>query len=432
MHICKICNYITNLKHNYNIHIKCKKHLELEIKFIENKKKNEKDGEREIEFLNFNRAKYPYNLQHICINCNKTYEYASGLSRHRQTCISKVKVQNDPNIINSTSQIEHQLYHKLEQELDKIRKEKEMIEKEFQYKLEIQQLKLENEMNKKEKEFENQLLKIQINTSNTSNTSNITNNTTIHNNVKISKIQYLNLNFRNVIDMNTFLTNYSNNYGLTSDQTKILLENSENDGVTACIAGIIHYLKKSAVKQYKDIKGEDVTMENIILPFLLSDKCVRDHFEKSSDNKWDKTTMIDNIQKIISITNNQVFKHHNKYMNFNGKQKKRIINGLLKQSGYDMVSKISNHDFYKNKPEKPPIMSSSSSKPEERTIIISYDDNNDNDNDEEDKEEEDEDEDEEEDDEDEDDEEEDEEDDEEEDDEEEDDDEDEEEDDEKL
>jgi hypothetical protein len=169
--------------------------------------------------------------------------------------------------------------------------------------------------------------------------------------------------------MNTFLTNYSESYGLTSDQTKTLLENSENDGVTACISGIIHYLKKSAVKQYKDINGEDIAMENIILPFLLSDRCVRDHFEKSSDNKWDKTTMIDNINKIVSITNNQVYKHHNKYMNFNSKQKKRIINGLLKQSGYNMVSKISNQDFYKNKLEKTPITSESSLNPEENTIV---------------------------------------------------------------
>ena len=266
-----------------------------------------------------------------------------------------------------------------------------MIEKEYQYKLEIQQLKLENEINKKEfekqlndkeKEFENQILKLQINTSNitnntthNTNTTNNTNNTTINNNVKISKIQYLNLNFRNVIDMNTFLTNYNNSYGLTSDQAKTLLENSENDGITACINGIIYYLKKSAVKQYKDIKGEDIAMENIILPFLLSDRCVRDHFEKSSDNKWDKTTMIDNINKIVSITNNQVFKHHNKYMNFNSKQKKRIINGLLKQSGYDMVSKVSNQEFYKNKPEKTIITSSSNE--EENTIIISDDDDED-------------------------------------------------------
>ena len=251
---------------------------------------------------------------------------------------------NHNNIINNTNHIDPTMYYKLE---------KEMIEKEYQYKLEIQQLKLENEINKKEfekqlndkeKEFENQILKLQINTSNitnntthNTNTTNNTNNTTINNNVKISKIQYLNLNFRNVIDMNTFLTNYNNSYGLTSDQAKTLLENSENDGITACINGIIYYLKKSAVKQYKDIKGEDIAMENIILPFLLSDRCVRDHFEKSSDNKWDKTTMIDNINKIVSITNNQVFKHHNKYMNFNSKQKKRIINGLLKQSGYDMV-----------------------------------------------------------------------------------------------
>ena len=205
------------------------------------------------------------------------------------------------------------------------------------------------------------------------NTNNTMNN--YINNVRISKVQYLNVNFGKVIDISTFIDNYKNKYGLTNEQALTLLENYQSDGINSCITTLVHYLKKSAVQQYKELKGKDISIEDIILPFLLSDKSLREHFEKTINGKWDKTTMIDNINKIVSITNNQVFKHHNKYMNFNSKQKKRIINGLLKQSGYDMVSKVSNQEFYKNKPEKTIITSSSNE--EENTIIISDDDDED-------------------------------------------------------
>ncbi len=372
MYFCNICDYTSTVKHNYNNHLKTKKHVTKELNIINNIMKNEK--KKEIAKKNFEinilKLKPPSKNIYTCFNCNKQYIHRSGLSRHYKICIDDNGVpvfnqldpkshlqsnyQNNVDLLSTIpSSIDSRLY-KLESELSKMKLEKDMLEKglfqkDYEHKLEIQKLK--NKLSKKD--FEKKLideknnLLLQIN--NNTHITNNTNNTLINNNVKISKIQYLNLNFGNVIDINTFLKNYNDNYGLTSDQTRVLLENFDNDGINACINGIIHYLKKSAVKQYKELKGQDIDMNNIILPFLLSDKCVRDHFEKSSDNNWDKTTMIDNIQKILSITNNQIYKHHNRYMNFNIKQKKRIINGLLKQSCYNMISNITIPDFYKIK-----------------------------------------------------------------------------------
>jgi hypothetical protein len=160
-------------------------------------------------------------------------------------------------------------------------------------------------------------------------------------------VQFLNVNFGNVIDINTFIDNYKDRYGLTNDQTKTLLESYKNDGVNGCVNSLIYYLKKSAIEQYKEVKGEDIKMEDVILPFLLSDKSLREHFEKSINGNWDKTTMLDNMKKIVSITNDQVFKHHKQHINFNAPQKKRIINGLLKGSSYSLLSQIKNPDFYK-------------------------------------------------------------------------------------
>jgi hypothetical protein len=88
-------------------------------------------------------------------------------------------------------------------------------------------------------------------------------------------------------------------------------------------------------------------MTNIILPFILSDKCLREHFEKTINGNWDKTTVIDNIKRIVGITDDHVFKHQKTYMHLSDPQKKKLINGLLKASGYSKLSLISNSDLYK-------------------------------------------------------------------------------------
>ena len=92
-------------------------------------------------------------------------------------------------------------------------------------------------------------------------------------------------------------------------------------------------------------------MANIILPFILSDKYLREHFEKTINGNWDKTTVIDNIKRIVGITDDHVFKHQKTYMHLSDAQKKKLINGLLKASGYSKLSLISNPDLYKKENE---------------------------------------------------------------------------------
>ena len=133
-----------------------------------------------------------------------------------------------------------------------------------------------------------------------------------------------------------WIENYKNKFGLTNEQALTLLENYQNDGINGCISTLVYYLKQSAIKQYKELKGKEIGIDDIILPFVLSDKSLREHFEKSTDNTWDKTTAIDNIKKIVTITNDQVFKHHNKYLSLNGPQRKRLINDIKK--GHDNVT----------------------------------------------------------------------------------------------
>ncbi len=280
----------------------------------------------------------------FCDICNKEYKHHSSFYRHRKKCTSLKQKIYEPkkvkyNSINDLTIKENE-------------KTIEQLKKEYQYQLEIEKLK--NEINKKElekkmeiTEMENKHLQLFKNGNQIINNNMVNNNTIINNNLKISKIQYLNLNFGNVIDINTFIENYKNKYGLTNSQALTLLENYQNDGINGCISTLVYYLKQSAIKQYKELKGKEIPIEDVILPFVLSDKSLREHFEKSINGKWDKTTMVENIKKIVMITNNQVYNHHNKFLNFNAAQRKRIINGVLKASGYSVLSQISNPDFYK-------------------------------------------------------------------------------------
>jgi hypothetical protein len=70
----------------------------------------------------------------------------------------------------------------------------------------------------------------------------------------------------------------------------------------------------------------DTQIYNVILPFILSHKCLNDYFEKSHTD----LNIIDNIRTIITTTNDQMFNYHNKSIFFNDIQKKRIINKILK------------------------------------------------------------------------------------------------------
>ncbi len=355
MHVCKLCNFHTSTNNNLKIHYNTKKHINLATKYANkyiDEIKNELYEKDDVSILNSKdiiQTSEQYDKMEkiekndkldkqdngenyfICNQCNKEFEYKRNLMRHVKSCNNKL--------------------HEIEME---------MIKQDFQHQLEIQELK--NKLTKKDlekklkiKEIEKKSLEFYLtkNVNSNINHNNII-NTTINNvnnvnNIKISKIQFLNVNFGNVIDINTFIDNYKDRYALTNEQTKTLLESYKNDGVNGCVNSLIYYLKKSAVEQYKEVKGEDIKMEDVILPFLLSDKSLREHFEKSINGNWDKTTMLDNIKKIVSITNDQVFKHHKQHINFNAPQKKRIINGLLKGSSYSLLSQITIPDFYKIK-----------------------------------------------------------------------------------
>jgi hypothetical protein len=71
MYICRNCNYSTNIKHNFNIHIRGKKHIELEEKILNEKKKNYENNNIVKAILFYEKiGKYNYNnTKQNKINC---------------------------------------------------------------------------------------------------------------------------------------------------------------------------------------------------------------------------------------------------------------------------------------------------------------------------------------------------------------------------
>ena len=294
MHFCKVCNYYANTNHNLNNHLKTKKHIKMLEHFINNTHTS--------EFLK-------------CSNCNKEYKHHSSFYRHKKGCIKNIE-----NL------------------------QLEIVKKDYTHKIELYEKKLEIEkLNHKleVKELENKFLQTQI------YTKIQTVNNTVNNTVNITQIETLNVNFNDVLDMNTFIDNLKKDYGLTAQQTETILNNLKMGGINACISSLFYFLKVSAALQYKDIQHKMIELTDIILPFLLSDKYLREHFEKNVNGGWDKKTSVENIKKILNIIDQQIFQHHKEYMILNNAQNKKLINGILKSSEFSNILNISQPELYK-------------------------------------------------------------------------------------
>jgi len=292
MHSCKICNYITSSYHNLKKHYSTQKHINL------TKQSTEQTNDVEPQCVN----------QYVCCYCKGIYSYKSNLNRHIMNC----KLREQDNIATN-----------------------------YKQQLEIEKLKVKN--------LELQILYNNRNIIQNNTVNNTTNNINQNNNINLSKIQNLNLNFGDVIDINTFIENYKNQYGLTNEQTETLLDNYKNGGINSCISSLVYYLKESAIQQYKQIKGKEIARTDIILPFILTDQSMRSHFEKNNNGQWDKTIVIDNIRKIVGITDDHIYKHHNTHLQLNDQHKRQLINGVLKASDYSKLNILSKPDLYKIK-----------------------------------------------------------------------------------
>jgi hypothetical protein len=224
-------------------------------------------------------------------------------------------------------------------EIEKLKLKNEQLKNEYEKKLEIERLKSEYELKLKNQECET----LKITNTNSHNNNKITNNNIT--NINISTLDFLNTNFCNVLNIDDFIENYKNKYCLTKEETQILLDNASMGGLDNCITTLAYYLQRIAHKMYTDQKQSNLTVKEAIMPILLVDGSARSHYEKN-ETKWIRTPSMDKLKAIYNITNDQIFKHHNKHLLYNGYQRKKIQNGILKMCDYARLNDLKN-DFYK-------------------------------------------------------------------------------------
>lgn len=146
-----------------------------------------------------------------------------------------------------------------------------------------------------------------------------------------SKRTELNNYFSDMIDMDTFIENFKDKYALTFEESRTLLEYYKECGVKSYGMGLFSFLKKKCCKQIEDLTGN--TPETVIMPFVLSDGSLRTHLEKTVEG-WINTNSIDKIKRIVIISNDQIYKHHNEYIPLTSHERHYVANSLLKKSDY--------------------------------------------------------------------------------------------------
>ena len=161
----------------------------------------------------------------------------------------------------------------------------------------------------------------------------------------LTKIEKLNLmlNETNMIDLETFIFNYKNNpkYQLTENESKILIENFQCEGYKSLGFDLPYYIRDKYQKQLKDIKGIDVKKEEVILPFISTDGGARSYLKKEPV-EWKREKDIADIKRLIVITSDQIYKHHNQYLSLSNFQMNLIAKTVIQTSRYDDEKIIKN------------------------------------------------------------------------------------------
>ena len=213
----------------------------------------------------------------ICVYCNKEYSTNSHMRRHEKKCNEKTKLELQK--VENNNQI------------DLLKKE-------------IMELKNSPKL----------LNNIQNNSNN--------NNT----------INYLNINFNNVQPIEDFLDNLKNNYQLSVTDRKCLLNTYNECGIDAFAETFSIIMKKYQSQQVE--QGILPTM-----PIVCTDGNLRS-FKEFHQGGWKSTQSNSSIDKMIDISNDQIYKTENTKIFITSKERKKIHNRIKMDNNIINIEEI--------------------------------------------------------------------------------------------
>ena len=354
---CNWCGYNTIIKTHYLKHLKTKKHLWNE-KEQENKKKENESKMNPIESkMNPNESLKKY----ICQFCNKSYSTNSNLHKHLKKCSKYIQHQKEEfkneskNESKNVTQMLPKCYQMLPKCYPNVTQDDSKTKKNecpFCFKIfatrhgksrHLKTCKVKKEEDEKEKNNNMQLeilKKIDEKLTNNENKGTMIN--TQNNNY--NTINYLNLNFQNMQTIEDFLENLKNKYQLSITDRKCLLDTFNECGIDAFAETFSIIMKKYQSEQVE--QGLLPTM-----PIVCTDGNLRS-MKEYHENGWKSTQSNSSIDKMINISNDQIYASENTMVYISTKDRKKIYNRIKQDNSLVNLEEIKKNYIAKIKLEE--------------------------------------------------------------------------------
>ena len=138
-------------------------------------------------------------------------------------------------------------------------------------------------------------------------------------------INYLNFNFKNVQPIQQFLENLKNNFPLSTVDRKCLLMTYNECGIEAFADTFSIIMKK-----YQSAQVEEGLLPT--MPLVLTDGNLRSFKEYHEDGGWKTTQSNSNIDKMIDISNEQIYETERTKVFISQKERKKVHSRMKKDN----------------------------------------------------------------------------------------------------
>ena len=328
---CDLCSFTTIRKAHYDRHCKTKKHLakENELKV----EKNENDSQMTPTDSQMTPNDSEIN-KHQCNFCLKIFSKNSNLHRHIKICKKKnlkekiitTDSQNDSKCQPNVSQMSAKCQPCVSQmsAIDEGKPQCDFCLKYFTTRqakfkhLKICKVKKEEDEKSQDNNMQIELL-IEENKELKENKGIV-----IQNNHNYITTNYLNVNFQNMQTIEDFLENLKNKYQLSIVDRKCLLNTFNECGIDAFAETFSIIMKK-----YQSEQVEQGILPT--LPIVCTDGNLRS-MKEYHKNGWKTTHSDSNIDKMIDISNDQIYDSENTMVYLSTKDRKKIHNRIKKDN----------------------------------------------------------------------------------------------------